>query len=229
MGMKKLCCLLILVLLLHCMGIKTAGAAEGKYVALTFDDGPSGRFTRALLEGLEARGVKATFFLCGYRVEQFPALARKIAQQGHEIGTHSDRHKFFSKMSPNELCRDLARSVEKIEKATGQRPTLLRPPGGIYDRESLSQTSCRDLPIILWSVDPDDWCCSDASTVSKRVLDRVKSGDIILLHDMYDSSIEAALRIVDRLQAEGYCFLTVSQLAQRFGKSLEGGRVYYGF
>ncbi|MBR6826127.1 MAG: polysaccharide deacetylase family protein [Oscillospiraceae bacterium] len=211
------------------MGLHTVCAEGGKCIAITFDDGPSGHYTADLLEGLEERGVRATFFLCGYRVDQFPALTKRIAREGHEIGTHSDAHKFFSEMTPRELCRDLKTSVEKIEAATGKKPTLLRPPGGIYDRDILSRTECADLPIILWSVDPDDWCCCSSDTITKRVLNHVKEGDIILLHDMSESSVKAALQIIDRLQSQGYIFVTVSELARLSGKSLEGGKVYYHF
>ncbi len=221
--------ILLLLVLTQFLGICAVRSEEGKFVAITFDDGPSGHYTAELLEGLEERNVKATFFLCGYRVDQFPTLTRRIAEAGHEIGTHSDSHRFFSEMSPKELCKDLTTSVEKLREATGQEPTLLRPPGGIYDREILSKTTCADLPIILWSVDPDDWCCGNSCTIVKRVLNKVKDGDIILLHDMSDSSVKAALEIVDRLQEQGYTFLTVSDLAQQSGKTLEGGKVYYSF
>ncbi len=221
--------ILLLLALLPLVGLCSANSEERKFVALTFDDGPSGHYTAELLDGLEERGVKATFFLCGYRVDQFPTLTRRIAEAGHEIGTHSDAHKFFSEMSQKELCKDLSSSVDKLREATGQEPTLLRPPGGIYDRKILSRTTCADLPIILWSVDPDDWCCNSSSTITKRVLNKVKDGDIILLHDMSDSSVKAALEIIDRLQEQGYTFLTVSDLAQQSGTELEGGKVYYHF
>ncbi len=221
--------LLLLTGLLPVIGLMGIQSAEGKFVAITFDDGPSGHFTAELLDGLRERKVKATFFLCGYRVDQFPTLTKRIATEGHEIGTHSDAHKFFSEMSREELCRDLTASMEKLEKITGRRPTLLRPPGGIYDREALKGTTCADLPIILWSVDPDDWCCCASDTVTQRVLSQVKSGDIILLHDMYDSSISAALRIIDQMQEQGYIFVTVSELAAIYGTELCGGEVYYSF
>lgn len=221
--------LLLIIGLLPIMGLLGARAQEGKFIAITFDDGPSGRFTVALLDGLQERQVRATFFLCGYRVDQYPGLTKRIANEGHEIGNHSDVHRFFSEMTSTELCEDLIRSTEKIQKATGKRPTLLRPPGGIYDRKALKETTCADLPIILWSVDPDDWCCYDSNVVTDRVVDQVEPGDIILLHDMYDSSVSAALNIIDKLQAEGYTFVTVSELAAIYGTELIGGEVYSEF
>lgn len=229
MGMKKLCRLLLLLLVIRWGIMPSAGAEERKYVALTFDDGPSGHLTAELLEGLEERGIKATFFLCGYRVDQFPALTKRIAAQGHEIGTHSDAHRFFSKMSPEEICRDLSASVEKIEKVTGKRPKLLRPPGGIYDKKILAKTTCADLPIILWSVDPDDWCCFQSQTVAQRVISKTQNGDVILLHDMSRSSVKAAFKIIDSLQEKGFCFVTVSELARLSGTQLQGGKAYYRF
>lgn len=221
--------LLLVLGILPFVGLLEVRSEEGKFAAITFDDGPSGHFTAELLDGLRERKVKATFFLCGYRVDQFPTLTKQIAEEGHEIGTHSDAHRFFSDMSSGELCQDLSASMDKLEKVTGKRPTLLRPPGGIYDREAIKETTCADLPIILWSVDPDDWCCSCSDTVTQRVLSQVKSGDIILLHDMYDSSISAAFRIIDRMKEQGYIFVTVSELAAIRGTELQGGEVYYGF
>ncbi len=224
--MGKRCLSLLLCLLLLWGSVGKAEAKEGKYVALTFDDGPSGAFTRELLAGLKERDVHATFFLCGYRVEQYPQLTAQIAREGHEIGTHSDSHTFFSQLSQWELQKDLCASVEKIRKATGKEPTLLRPPGGIYSKSALAKTCCKDLPIILWSVDPDDWCCNDCNIVVQRVLTQCKNGDIILLHELSRSSVQAAFRIIDELRSRGYSFVTVSQLAKVNGKELKGGEVY---
>lgn len=151
--MKRLLCLLaaLAVLLPH------GHAAEPRCVALTFDDGPSGALTERLLDGLAARGVHATFFLCGYRIDLYPELAARIAAEGHETGTHGDTHSYFTSMSRAEVCRDLSEARRKLMEATGRAPTLLRPPGGLYDTAVLQQTACADLPVILWSVDPEDW------------------------------------------------------------------------
>ncbi len=220
---------LLLCIVLQIAAGKPVKAEETKYVALTFDDGPSGDFTAALLDGLSERNVKASFFLCGYRVDQYPRLTARIAQEGHEIGTHSDAHRFFSEMKPLEICEDLTASTEKLEAVTGKRPSLLRPPGGIYDTDILKQTSCADLPIILWSVDPDDWCCSSSETITNRVVKKAKNGDIILLHDMSESSVKAAFKIIDRLKARGFQFVTVSELAELSGTELQGGKAYFSF
>lgn len=227
--MKMRRCLCALCLSAALLVPARAQEPEKKYVALTFDDGPSGRFTQALLEGLEERGVRATFFLCGYRVEQFPRLAAQIAQQGHEIGLHGDSHRFFTQMSPQEICKDLTAAREKLLAATGCEPTLLRPPGGLYDLQRLKETSCADLPVILWSVDPRDWCTDDRQAIASAVIHGAKNGDIILLHDMSDSTVAAVFDIVDALRAQGYEFVTVSELARLSGTELCGAQAYFHF
>lgn len=219
-----LCVLLSMALLLP-----ASASDQPKYIALSFDDGPSGHFTSDLLDGLAEREVKATFFLCGYRVEQFPTLTKRIASEGHEIGTHGDTHRFFSELSSTGVCEDLQASVSKLEAVTGARPKLLRPPGGIYDTKILQKTTCADLPIILWSVDPDDWCCSSSETIASRVIKSAKSGDIVLLHDMSDSSVKAAFKIIDRLREQGFEFVTVSELARLSGVTLQGSKAYSCF
>lgn len=224
--MKRIIPILLLSLLL---ALPEHASGTPKYVALTFDDGPSGRFTDRLLCGLSERGVHATFFLCGYRVEQYPQLAARIAAEGHEIGSHSDAHSFFNAMSLPQLCADLAAAEEKLLVATGQRPTLLRPPGGIYELEALRQTVSADLPVILWSVDAEDWHRSNSAEIAADIISQTRNGDIILMHDMKDSSVNAALQVIDALEARGFHFLTVSELAAMSGTRLHGAHTYYRF
>lgn len=221
----------LLSVLALCALLCPAAHAEApqKYIALTFDDGPSGRCTERLLDGLAAREVHATFFLCGYRVEQYPALAARIAQEGHEIGSHSDRHEFFTHMSAEAVCADLHKAEETISAATGQTPRLLRPPGGLYDPDVLAGSVCAEAPVVLWSIDPEDWRDRPVDTVVNFVTRRAGNGDIILLHDMHVSSVEAALRIIDTLEARGFTFVTVSELALLSGTTLEGGKAYCKF
>lgn len=227
--MKRLICGVLLCAMLCASAHLPARAEEARCVALTFDDGPSGRFTERLLDGLAERGVKATFFLCGYRIEQYPALAARIASEGHEVGSHGDKHRYFTDMSAREVCADLAAAAEKLQTAAGVAPTLLRPPGGLYDADVLRQSVCAALPIVLWSVDPRDWCCSDSDCVTRRVVENADDGDIILMHDMTDSSVDAALRAIDAMQKDGFRFVTVSELAAQKGVRLCGGTVYHRF
>ncbi len=204
------------------------GPAEPvKYVALTFDDGPSGRFTARLLEGLAEREVKATFFLCGYRLRDYPGTAEDIFQAGHEIGVHGFSHKDMGKMSKKEALSEIERTVALLPE--GCRPVFLRPPGGSVGEGLKQSARLSGLAILNWSVDPKDWENHDAATVEASVISQVQSGDVILLHDMYDGSVDAALAIIDRLQAQGFRFVTVSELAALCGVSPKSGQVYRRF
>lgn len=215
---KYLCLLLALSLVL----IPVRGQ-EPNYVVLTFDDGPSGRFTRRLLEGLAERQVQADFFLCGYRMEQYPELTAEIAAWGHEIGLHGYSHDSMAAMSPEQLSRELDRTQELLEKLTGQGSRLLRPPGGAFGEAVRAAARERGLTIVTWSADPRDWAVHDTQTIVRCVLETVQNGDVILLHDMWDSSVDAALAIVDALREKGYEFVTISRLAQVRGETLEPG------
>ena len=213
-------CLMLIVL--------PAGAAGGeKYVALTFDDGPSGRFTRTLLKGLRDRDVQATFFLCGYRMEEYPELAEAIFLEGHEIGCHGYSHKDMRSMSRREIAEEIGKMEALLPE--GCRVSFLRPPGGGVSDAVEQVAQVRNLSILSWSVDPQDWATRDAPEVEKKVLRAVKDGDVILLHDMSDSSVNAALRIVDELQRRGFTFVTASRLAQLRGARLRPGKTYTGF
>lgn len=219
--MKKLLSMLLCLTLL----LVPVRAEPERYIALTFDDGPSGRFTRELLEGLASRGVHATFFLCGYRLETYGDLAQKIRDDGHEIGIHGYSHDSMAVMDADCLRSEIFRTAEMIPG----KSILLRPPGGCAG-ETVSEIAAEaGLSLILWSVDPRDWADHDSATVTDRVVQCAGDGDIILLHDMSDSSVEAAFQIIDTLSARGYRFCTVSELAAIKGYTLCPGKAYYSF
>ena len=219
------------LLLLLCLALLcpvAASAAEGpKYLALTFDDGPSGRFTRRLLEGLQARDARATFFLCGYRLEQYPGLAEQITAQGHEIGIHGYSHKDMSTMSRRDIAQEITATRELLP--SGCQVRFLRPPGGCCSDAVDQVAEAMGLSILSWSLDPKDWALRDASAVSRSILDRVRDGDVILLHDMSDASVNAALNVIDILQKRGFTFVTVSELVRLRGARLQPGTCYRCF
>ena len=222
--MKRILLILICLFLLGSVPVR---AAQREYVALTFDDGPSGRFTRRLLDGLEQRGVKATFLLCGYRLETYRNLAQRIFDSGHEIGLHGYTHRDMATLSAWELRKEIEDTKKLLPE--GCEPVFLRPPGGSENSAVQAVAKQAGLSILQWSVDPRDWAVHDADAIETAVVDQVRNGDVILLHDLSDSSVDAALAIIDRLQEEGVTFLTVSQLAELRGIELQPGKVYQSF
>lgn len=212
------------ILLSVSLVILPARAKESKYVALTFDDGPSGKYTRTLLDGLYDRGVQATFLLCGYRMKDYPDLTQRILDEGHEIGYHGFTHKNMKQMSRREIAKELEDSQALLPE--GCRPVFLRPPGGCCSDAVRQVAQVRNLAILNWSVDPRDWATHDTASIEKTVLKNVKDGDIVLLHDMSDSSVQAALDIVDVLLEKDYEIITVSRLVRIRGVKLRPGQVY---
>ena len=217
----------ILVLLFLPLLILKVHAAETKYVALTFDDGPSGIFTERLLDGLYDRGAKGTFLLCGYRIAQYPELTQRIFAEGHEIGLHGYSHKTMKGMSRRAIAQEIMDTEALLPE--GCRARFLRPPGGFLSDPVVEVAEARGLPILKWSVDPRDWATNDAVAIETAVLERIRDGDIVLLHDMSESSVSAALAIVDQLLEEDFEFVTVSELVYLRQAKLVPGREYTAF
>ena len=222
--MKRFLALLVCCSLL-CFPVRAA--EEERLVALTFDDGPSGKYTRRLLDGLKDRGVEATFFLCGYRIKQFPELTERLCREGHEIGLHGYSHKFMQNMSETTVRQELQKTMDLLPADC--KVSLLRPPGGLCGKNVLTVAEELNLGVVLWSVDPKDWEEHNTGRIVKAVVGNVRDGDVILLHDMYDSSIEAAFIIIDTLRAQGFRFVTVSELARAKGVAVLPGKRYARF
>lgn len=180
-----------------------------KRVALTFDDGPDPNYTEKLLDGLKERDVKATFFLLGKQVDQYPDIVKRMYKEGHTIGNHSYDHVNLATLSATDAKNQISKTNEAIYKITGEYPQYLRPPFG---NEPQNEDVAKDMITVLWDVDPLDWCCGSSTNVANKVEKSVKEGDIILLHDASKSSVEAALQIVDELTDKGYEFVTVDKL-----------------
>ena len=215
------------ILLLWLMVIPAQAAPSRKYIALTFDDGPSGRYTQALLDGLKLRGAKATFLLCGYRIEQYPELTRRIFDEGHEIGYHGFSHDSMQRMSRRQIGQELIDSRALLPEDCD--PVWFRPPGGVVTDGVRQVAQARQLALLSWSVDPKDWQLKSTATIEQTVLKNVRDGDIILLHDMSMTSVQAALDIVDTLQAQGFRFVTASELAKLRKPAIKPGAVYKNF
>lgn len=180
-----------------------------KCVALTFDDGPNKECTKDLLDGLAARGAKATFFLMGENIPGNEDLVRRMKEEGHLIGNHSYRHIQLTKAGSKAVCDAVDQTSRMIEEITGERPQYLRPPYGDWNED----LECKvDMTTVLWSVDSLDWKLQNRQKIVKRVLKDVKDGDIILMHDIFPTSVEAALEIIDTLSGQGYTFVTVDEV-----------------
>ena len=202
-------------------------AEEKKYVALTFDDGPSGKYTRRLLDGLYDRGAHATFLLCGYRMKDYPDITQRVFSEGHEIGYHGYSHDTMRTMSRRQIAQELLDSQALLPEDCD--PVFLRPPGGFVTDAVRQVAEARQLALLSWSVDPKDWATNDKLAIERAVLKNIQDGDIVLLHDMTDSSVQAALDIIDALMAQDYRIVSVSELIQIRRVKLKPGQVYTSF
>ena len=178
-------------------------------VALTFDDGPHPEYTPKLLDALKERGVKATFFLIGKNAKVHPEIVKRIADEGHVIGNHTMNHVEITKMADADAFLELDENRKLLEGITGMPVEYMRPPFGAWQKSLENKVNA--LPV-LWSVDPLDWTTENTDEVVRRVIEEVEEDDIILLHDYYERSVEATIRIVDILQAEGYDFVPIDEL-----------------
>ena len=189
--------------------VEESGVKEKPSIAITFDDGPSDRYTGRLLDGLKERNVKASFFLIGENAEENSELVERIYKEGHLIGNHTYSHVQMTHLSEEEAVGEIEMTDQVISAITGEHVAYMRPPFGAWQREL--EVKMEVLPV-LWSVDPLDWTTENVDEIVSKVVTEAEEGDIILLHDCYASSVEAALRIVDFLQKEGYEFVTVDRL-----------------
>lgn len=196
-----------------------------RLIALTFDDGPTAGATDALLDGLRARGVRATFFLCGYRMELYPDLPARIAQDGHELAVHGFTHAYLHTLPQEAVAAELADTLSLISELSGRGARAFRPPGGLYSAAVLRAAEEAGLYLALWSIDPHDWDTRDSALIARRILASAKPGSVVLLHDLYRSSAEAAFAVIDTLRAQGWEFVTVSELAERTGQVPEPGQL----
>lgn len=195
----------------------------GKYVALTFDDGPRPDTTGRLLNGLRQRGARATFFVLGSLAEWNEELVLRMAEDGHQIGQHTYSHVALEEQTDWMVRQELGRTEGILENILGEGDYWLRPPYGLISERQYAFAST---PLITWSVDPEDWKYRDSEQITKAVLSSVQSGDVILMHDIYESSVEAALAIVDALQRQGYTFVTVRELMELYGVTPGVGELY---
>ena len=178
-------------------------------IALTFDDGPHPAYTEKLLEGLRERGVKATFFVVGENIPGNEKLIAQMEEDGHLIGNHTYDHADISKLSDKENCMELQKTSALVKEITGHDTAYVRPPFGNW-KDSMD---CKvSMIAVKWTIDTLDWQSRNVAEIVNKVMRQVSDHDIILMHDYYSTSVEAALQIVDQLKKQGYEFVTVEDL-----------------
>mgnify|MGYP001039257312 FL=1 len=181
---------------------------EHPKIALTFDDGPSRKYTPQLLEGLKERGVHVSFFLLGKNIDGNEKLVKQIQEEGHLIGNHTYNHVQLNRLSDAKAREEIVKTSNQIYEITGIYPQYLRPPFGSWKKD---MEICVEMFPVFWDIDTLDWKSKNVSSILNIVDTQVKDGSIILMHDGYATSVEAALKIVDDLQEKGYEFVTVDE------------------
>ena len=189
---------------------KIAGEEDvAKKIALTFDDGPHPRYTEQLLDGLKERNVVATFFVTGENAQNYPNIIRREQEEGHLIGNHTYSHIQLTSGNRETFREELVKTNEILENITGEKVSFVRPPYGSWDKSFEKELNM--FPV-LWNIDPLDWCSHNAECIAAKVVENAGDGDIILMHDYYDTSVTAALEVVDVLQKRGFQFVTVEEI-----------------
>lgn len=178
-------------------------------VALTFDDGPSPKYTPLLLDGLKERNVRATFFLLGKNVKENQELVQRMQAEGHLLGNHTYNHVQLNKIPETTARQEILKTNNEIYEATGKYPEYMRPPYGAWKK---NMELCVEMLPVFWDIDTLDWKSQNVDAILKAAGEEPEDGSIILMHDEYQTSVEAALLLIDRLKEKGYEFVTVDEL-----------------
>ena len=206
---------------------------DGKYdetkqrpmIALTFDDGP-GEYTEELINCLVENNAKATFFMLGQNVEAYPEIAKELSDAGMELGNHSYSHPDLVTIGAEAAAQQVSNTDAALKAATGFEATVMRPPGGSFND---SVKAAIDHPLIIWSIDTRDWATKSEDQTYQLVMDNAQDGSVVLMHDIHEWSVKAAIRMIPDLIAKGFKLVTVSELAEAKGKTLQSGNAYYYF
>ncbi|KND23580.1 polysaccharide deacetylase family protein [Streptomyces acidiscabies] len=196
---------------------------KAKCIALTFDGNP-GEPTDRLMDLLKKYKAPSTFFLEGRGIHQFPAVVRRIAEDGHEIGDHTWTHAVLTDVSDAQIRDELRRTARAISGITGSEPTLMRPPQGRTDDRVSKVAKELGMAQVLWTVTAKDYATDDTALITKRVLDGADRDGIVLLHPLHKGTVPAMPAILEALGEQGYTFVTVSQLLAP--SEAEPGKIY---
>lgn len=198
-------------------------------IAITYDDGPCTGPGYRIIEVFEKYGQRCTFFVVGERLAELPSRVeelQRMVSSGFEIGNHSYDHEYFNSLTDDQIRQEVSKCNAAIQKYAGVTPTVMRLPGGTQSERIRAAVS---MPIILWNIDTEDWKTRNADSTVSKVLGKVKDGDIVLMHELYNATAEATERLVPALVEQGFQLVTVSELAKYKGVTLQNSKVYYSF
>ena len=211
--------------------VAVTASKTDKLIALTFDDGPNPKTTGKLLDALKKRGVKATFFVLGSCINDTTApLLKRMEAEGHVVANHSQNHKNLRYLSAAGIKAEMDACSKKIKKVLGHNPTIMRCPGGNFDNEVKDYARGAGMAMIQWSVDTRDWESRNVKSIINTAFNnsysKIQDGAIVLMHDIYPTTVDAAVKMVDRLQKEGYTMVTVPELLTLRKGGAIAGEVY---
>lgn len=188
------------------------GSPTRKWIALTFDDGPHPDYTPALLDILKRYNAKATFFVVGEMAEKHPELIRAETSAGHSVGNHTYDHVSLIKIPDEYVATEIKACGDVLQAITGKSPTLFRPPGGAYDPFVAEAAESLGYTMVLWTDDPGDYASPGISIIEKRLLQDFRPGGVLLLHDGIQQTVDLLPAFLQRMQAQGYEFVTIDQM-----------------
>lgn len=195
---------------------------KDKLMALTFDDGPSD-VTGNILDVLKSYDAHATFFALGNRMKTYKLTLQRIVDEGHEVASHTYSHKDLSTLDEKGILNQINTTNVNFNSITGEKIKYVRPPYGSYNSKVLNTVSH---PLIMWNIDTKDWDTRDAKKTANTVIKKAFNGGIALMHDLYFSNVEALKIMLPELEAKGYRFVTISEMSEVFGVTLENGKAY---
>jgi peptidoglycan/xylan/chitin deacetylase (PgdA/CDA1 family) len=188
------------------------GDPDIKAIALTFDDGPHPDFTPQILAILKRYGVKATFFVVGEMADKYPKGIRAEHEAGHVIGNHTYHHVNLTRIPLLEIATEWQACEDVVKSITGQTMRFCRPPGGDYDQDVILAAMALGLTTVLWTDDPGDYASPGDKLIERRVLDRIRNGGIVLLHDGVQQTIDILPQVIEHLLSRGYRFVTAAEM-----------------
>ncbi len=195
---------------------------DDKVVSLSFDAAWGNEDTQTIIDILNKYKINTTFFVVGEWVDKYPESVKALADNGNEVMNHSNDHAHFSKLTDEQIVDNITKCNLKICAVTGVEPTLFRCPYGEYDDHVISKVKSMGMTAVQWDVDSLDWKGLSAQDIQKRVLDKVKSGSIILFHNAAENTPEALPGIIESLLADGYTIVPVSQILLSGDSKIDG-------